>query len=184
MFFAQLALPLHSKDETMREETSKFEKFFKENYQKFYIYALHILNDEEACRDIVADVMEYACRNFEQHDERQWFNYSVSSIRNKCLDHIRRKAVHKKYADFYTYVVEHKETMEPHEEDERLTDIKNVIKTLSPKTQLVFQECYINKRKYKEVAEELDITADGVKKHIIKALKTIREEIHKKYKKQ
>ena len=105
----------------MREETSKFEKFFKENYQKFYIYALHILNDEEACRDIVADVMEYACRNFEQHDERQWFNYSVSSIRNKCLDHMRRKAVHKKYADFYTYVVEHKETMEPHEEDERLT---------------------------------------------------------------
>ena len=74
--------------------------------------------------------------------------------------------------------------MEPNEEDERLTDIKNVIKTLSPKTQLVFQECYINKRKYKEVAEELDITADGVKKHIIKALKTIREEIHKKYKKQ
>ncbi|MGM9703462.1 MAG: sigma-70 family RNA polymerase sigma factor [Prevotella sp.] len=168
----------------MREETSNFETFFKENFQKFYIYALHILNDEEACRDIVADVMEYACRNYGKQDDRHWFNYSISSIRNKCLDHIRRKAVHKKYVEFYTHIVEHKETMEPREEDERIADIMKVMRQLNPKTRLVFQECYINRKTYKEVAEELDISPDGVKKHIIKALKTIREEIHKKYKKQ
>lgn len=69
-------------------------------------------------------------------------------------------------------------------EDERLQDIMKVIDTLKPKTRLVLQECYINHKTYKDVAEELEISTSGVKKHIVAALKTIREEMAKKYKKQ
>ena len=51
------------------------------------------------------------------------------------------------------------------------------METLAPRTRLVLQECYIHKKKYKEVAAEMEISVNAVKKHIVKALKTIREEI-------
>jgi RNA polymerase sigma-70 factor (ECF subfamily) len=58
------------------------------------------------------------------------------------------------------------------------------LRTLTPQTQLILQECYVNRKKYKEVAEELEISTNTVKKHIVKALKTIREGIAKKSKRE
>lgn len=167
----------------MRENAS-FEQFFRCNFEKLHLYALHLINDEEVSRDIVSDAMEYVWNHFSDRDADKWLRYSVSFVRNRCLDHIRRKAVHKKYADFFKYAVEHKDTIGYSEDDERLKDINAVIDTLRPKTRLVLQECYINRKSYKEVADELEISTSGVKKHIITALKTIREEIAKKYKKK
>ena len=42
------------------------------------------------------------------------------------------------------------------------------------------EECFINKKQYKEVAEELDISVRAVRKHRVKSLKIIREECLKK----
>lgn len=168
----------------MKREDNSFELFFKENFEKFYLYALHIVNDEETSRDIVSDAMEYVFAHYQERNNKEWFSYAVSFIRNKCIDALRRKSVHKKYAEFCTYVLDHKETMDYAEEDERLTDIRKIMDTLHPKTKLVLQECYINRKQYKEVAEELELSREGVKKHIVKALRIIREEIAKKYKKQ
>lgn len=166
------------------KEIRSFECFFRQNFEKFYQYALLLLNDEEASRDIVSDVMEYVWQEYRQRTPQQWFNYSVSFIRNKCVDHIRHKAVHKKYADFYTYVVDHKDLQPVEGSDERMEDIQKAMGKLSAKTQLVLQECYINRKSYKEVAEEMEMSTNGVKKHIVHALKSIREEIAKKYKKE
>lgn len=165
------------------EAHTAFEAFFRNNFERLNLYALHLINDEELSRDIVADAMEYAWRNFPERNTVQWYKYSLAFIRNRCLDHIRRKAVHQRYADFFRNVVEHKDTAD-NMEDECLQDIMKVIDTLKPKTRLVLQECYINHKTYKDVAEELEISTNGVKKHIVAALKTIREEMAKKYKKR
>ncbi|MGM9733609.1 MAG: sigma-70 family RNA polymerase sigma factor [Prevotella sp.] len=167
----------------MRDKAA-FEQFFRGNFEKLHLYALHLVNDEEVSRDIVSDAMEYVWNHFSDRDSDQWLKYSVSFVRNRCLDHIRRKAVHKKYADFFQHVVEHKENIGLNEDDERMKDINAAMDTLRPKTRLVLQECYLNRKSYKEVAEELEISTSGVKKHIVIALKTIREEIAKKYKKK
>lgn len=158
-------------------ETDTFERFFKTNFDKFYCYTLHLLNDEECSRDIVYDAMEYVWANF--HDGRvdDWFRYSVSFIRNRCIDHIRHRAVHQRYADFYIHAVERSQEMMTDEGDTRLAAIRRVVDTLPPRTRLVLQECYIHKKKYKEVAEELEISTSAVKKHIVKALRTIREKV-------
>ena len=158
-------------------ETETFEEFFKVNFERFYCYALHLLNDEECSRDIVYDALEDVWRNYSNEEVDNWFRYTMSTVRNRCLDYIRHRAVHKRYADFFVHAVERQTEMGETEEDARLLAIRQIMETLSPRTRLVLQECYIHKKKYKEVAAELDISVNAVKKHIVKALKIIREEI-------
>ena len=47
---------------------------------------------------------------------------------------------------------------------------------LTPHTRHILEECYIQRKKYQEVAEELNISVSAVRKHIVKALQVIREE--------
>lgn len=46
---------------------------------------------------------------------------------------------------------------------------------LSPPTDQILEMCYLKRMRYAEVAEALDISPNTVKKHIVKALKTLRE---------
>lgn len=64
------------------------------------------------------------------------------------------------------------------DEEKYLQRIRKVAQTFSERTYAVFYKCYIEQKKYIEVANELSITVDGVKKHIVKALKAFREEFN------
>lgn len=54
-----------------------------------------------------------------------------------------------------------------------------MLNSLPPLTRRIIEECYFHKKKYKEVAEEMDISPDTVKKHISKALKLLRNNYNK-----
>ncbi|MGM9713083.1 MAG: sigma-70 family RNA polymerase sigma factor [Prevotella sp.] len=161
-----------------------FEEFFRNNFERLNLYALHLVNDEELSRDIVSDAMEYVWKNYSSRDDVGWYRYCMSFVRNRCIDHLRRQSVHQRYVDFIMHVVERDDTPYGNADDERLGDIMRVMDTLTPKTRLVLQECYLQHRTYKEVAEELEISVSGVKKHIMTALRIMREKISKKYKKE
>ena len=53
------------------------------------------------------------------------------------------------------------------------------METLPPKTRHVLEECYFNNKKYKEVADSLEVSTNAVKKHIVKALGLLRERCRK-----
>ena len=58
--------------------------------------------------------------------------------------------------------------------EERINEISNVIDEMPCKTRFVIEQCYLEHHSYKEVAEMLDISTNGVKKHIMKALSLLR----------
>lgn len=163
-----------------QNRTSEFEHFFKENYSRFYYFALHLVDNEEVSRDIVNDAFEFAWKNYKKTEIQNLKTYIYSFIRNKCVDYIRHEIVKNKYADIYLQITQEAEDQDYEEYDERIEIIRQILATLSPQTRLVLQECYINRKKYKEVADDLEISPNTVKKHIVKALKKIREEISKK----
>lgn len=72
------------------------------------------------------------------------------------------------------------EEEQPEEIDERVALIRKLMDQLTPKTRLILEECYINKKKYREVAADLEISESAVKKHIVQALKNIRKNIVKR----
>ena len=64
------------------------------------------------------------------------------------------------------------------EENERIERIYNVLEHLPPQTKHIMEECYFNRKKYAEVAQALNISPSAVKKHVMKALRLLREEFN------
>ncbi|MBQ8501854.1 MAG: RNA polymerase sigma-70 factor [Bacteroides sp.] len=157
------------------EQEKQFEAFFRENYTRFYFFALQFINDEEACKDIVSDSFEFAWDKFNTVEVNNWKSYLLSYIRNKCVDYIRHQEVKKRYVEFYQKMVMENRYMHTPEYDERILKIRKIIAGFPPQTRLVFQECYLREKTYKEVAEELGVSINAIKKHIVKALKILRE---------
>ena len=159
------------------KDSAAFERFFKDNYAPLYAYAIRLTGDEEAGRDIVADAFEHAWANFKDEQVNDWHAYIYGYVRHKCADLVRHTLVKEKYVEFYMQC--HDEIEEEADTEERLSAIRSALDDLSPRTRLVLQECYMQKKKYKEVAEELDISINAVKQHIVKALQSIRKKVKK-----
>lgn len=164
----------------MKDKTD-FEQFYLDNYSKFYYFAYQFVSDKELCRDIVGDAFEYAWMEFNNPEVKDWKKYIFSFIRNKCVDHIRKQTVQEKYAEFYQMLYDETEEENNYESiDRRIAAMRKIIAGFTPQTRMVFKMCYVEEKKYSEVAEALGISSNAVKKHIMKALKILREKIPEK----
>lgn len=58
---------------------------------------------------------------------------------------------------------------------EREEKIKQVLDSLQPVTLAIFTRCFVQHMKYAEAAADLQVSVATVKKHIVRALKQIRD---------
>lgn len=154
----------------------RFEQLYKENYARLYYYAFRFITDEEVCKDMVNDVFEKAWQNFESLRPETAAAYLYAQTRNRCIDYWRHRQVEEQYSDFYRIVTEEDTDIAPDEMEERMQRIEAIIEQLTDPTKTILKECYFNNKKYQEVAEKFGISIHGVKKHIMKALRLLREE--------
>lgn len=161
-------------------KTDRFEQLYKENYARLYYYAFRFVTDEEACKDIVNDVFEKAWQHFEDLKPETAAAYLYAQTRNRCIDYLRHRQVEEQYADFYRIVTEEDADIAPDEMEERVQHIEKFIEQLTDPTKTILKECYFDNKKYQEVAEEFGISINGIKKHIMKALRLLREEFGSK----
>ncbi len=154
-----------------------FEQFYKDNYQKFFYFALRYLDNEEACRDIVSAAFEYAWSNFTVRNTDEWVKILLSYIHNKCVDEVRHQSVKDRFVQARLRMDAQENGGDFLERNERVELVERCLNDLPPKTQLILRECMVNHRKYKEVADELDLTVHAVKKHIVNGLKILREKV-------
>lgn len=139
------------------------------------------MSDKELCRDIVSDAFEYAWTEYNNPEVKDWKKYILTFIRNKCVDYIRKQGVQERYAGFYSMLYDEAEEEDSYENvDRRIAVMRRVIASFTPQTRLIFTRCYMENKKYSEVADELGISTNAVKKHIVKALKQLREKIAEK----
>ena len=157
-------------------QTYSFEQLYKEHYARLYYYAFRFITDEEMCKDIVNDVFEKAWQNFGKLKPETASAYLYAQVRNLCIDHLRHQQVEEQYAEFYRTVSEEDLDTSPDEREERIRRIEAFIEQLKDPTKTILKECYYEKKKYQQVAEDFGMSTSGVKKHIMKALKMLREE--------
>ena len=150
----------------------RFEKIYTENYLRLYYYALHIVNDEEVAKDILNDVFTAFWNNIDKVMGENQNAYLMTSVRNRAVDHLRHTLLENQYSDAYLHEAE---LYYEDYSDEKEQLVEKMIGQLSPPTDKILRMCYLKRMKYAEVAEALDISPNTVKKHIVKALKTLRE---------
>lgn len=153
-----------------------FEHLYKANYARLYYYAFQFISDAETCKDIVNDVFEKTWNLYESLQQETITAYLYANVRNKCIDYLRHSLVKEQYADFYKAVTQEEADNDFSEREERIARIEKVIEELTDPTKTILKECYYENKKYQEVADEFGISTNGVKKHIMKALRLIREE--------
>ena len=157
------------------------EDLFKFNYRPLCMYALHYLQDTDLAEDIVQEsfttLWEKIGQGFPIINRR---TYLYMTVRNRCLDHLRRKG-------FPT------ESLRPHDSygiiDENDAEERSVIEanlwtaidSLPEKCRQVFLMSKRDGMKYEEIAQELGLSVNTVRNQISKALKVLKEGVHKLY---
>lgn len=155
-----------------------FETMFRESYTQLYYFAFDLTGDEEASRDIVSEAFTVVWERMATLKADNLKGYLFISIRNRSLDYVRGRRGREQYAKYCQAALSEEDgdywlTME-----ERICDMNGVIDTMPERTRYVLEQCYLHQHTYREVAEQLGISVNGVKKHIVKAFALLREHFH------
>ena len=161
------------------EDKATFDKMFNEWYAQFVYFAYYFINDAEVCRDIVSDAFEYLWRNYDKIEEITAKTYLYTIIRTRCIDYLRKQNIHEEYVEFASQLASRIVESHSHESDNRILLIRKAMEKLTPYNCRILEACYIQNKKYKEVAEEMGITVNTVKTLISRALSFVRNKTGK-----
>ncbi len=161
-------------------QEKEFKRLFREYYPQLYAFAFGMVKDEEACRDIIGDAFEKLWKQLDEIKDGNERGFLYLVIRNKCIDRIRNSVSRQRYEIFYKNLYGDETDVYDtrlRETESKIERMYQLIGTLTPQTRHILEACYFQGKRYADVAEELDISTSTVKKHIVKALKTLREEV-------
>lgn len=158
-------------------DRSGFENLFRENFTKAYYLALRILHDEEASKDVVSDAFELVWRKLQGSEVDNVTSYLLTTVRNVCLDYVRKQDIRSRYVQASMQVADIMSNNPDRVDvqEEKIKAIMQALEELTPRTQQIVRLCYVEHKKYREVATELNISESAVKKHIMQALSYMRQ---------
>ena len=167
-----------------RVELKDFNKIFGEFQQKFIKFAMSYVNDVEAAEDIVVDSFVKTWENRESLFVETLKSYTLTIIKNKCLNYLRSQAIRNKvHNDLYDHSQRALSTRiatlkacDPEEVFSLETgeQIRRGIDKLPEKTKDIFIQSRFKGEGYKEIAEKRGITVKSVEFEISKATKFLR----------
>jgi RNA polymerase sigma-70 factor, ECF subfamily len=164
-----------------------FEYVFTTYYSSLCRYAEEMVHDNYQAEDIVTNLFVVLWddrKNICIHTSLR--SYLYRSTYNACLNAIRKKKTENKYKDYF---IHHAEFSKNHDygssfyplseiiENELDNRLKEVIDNLPPRCREIFLLSRVEELSHKEIADELDISVNTVKSHIMNALKSIQSEI-------
>lgn len=158
------------------------EQLFNDNYQRLFYYAYDLTNDEEVSKDLVNESFASLLEKIDELKEDHLDGYLFVSIRNRCFSYLEKQRREDRYRDYCmtTFTEEDEEYWKTMED--RIKEMNEEIEQMPERTQFILKQCYFEDHSYKEVANMLGITSDGVKHHIVKAFQKLRMRFNvKKY---
>ncbi len=163
------------------ESNINFDDLFRYNYRPLCLYALHYLGDSDLAEDVVQESYTSLWEKLQEGTKvlnRRSYLYMM--VRNRCLDHLRRKGVPTESLRPYdTYgIIDDDDAQARSQTEARLW---TAIDSLPEKCREVFILSKRDGLKYEEIAEELGLSVNTVRNQISKALKVLKEGVQKIY---
>ena len=145
-------------------DNKTFEDLFELHFTKLMGFVFNYVRDEEVAKDIVHDAFLTLWSNRKRlNPVYPVKSYLFTLAQNCALNYLRHLRVVTGNEQAVTELLEAAN-------EEKLAQ-------LPEKQREVLVKCVVEGKKYKEVAEELDITVNTVKTHITRALKFLRDEL-------
>ncbi len=157
------------------------EDLFRLNYRPLCMFALHYLQDADLVEDVVQECFTVLWEKLEQGaDVANRRAYLYMSVRNRCLDHLRRKGLQTESLKPYdTYGIIDDDDAE--ERSVMEAKLWTAIDSLPDKCRQVFLMSKRDGLKYEEIAEELGLSVNTVRNQISKALNVLKNGAVKLY---
>ena len=155
-----------------------FEQIFREYYQGLVGYAIKMLKEKEGAEEIVQEVFVKIWEKRETVEIKTSLkSYLFRSVHNHCLNQIKHIEIRENYKQ------DNKERIEREQEDftekfnqfELQRQIEQAINELPEQRQKIFRLSRFEGLKYREIAEQLDVSVKTVEAQMGKALKSMRE---------
>lgn len=154
----------------------QFEDLFKLHIGYLCNFAKQYVQDADTAQDICQKVFIALWeKRASLNPNLSIKSYLFTAVKNRCLNHIRD---HKKYrskvldldcGDFDLNI-----EASSIKDNDLAAQIEKALSTLPEKCRKVFEMSRYQDMKYREIAEELDISQKTVEAHMSKALKTLR----------
>jgi len=159
-------------------DPASFEELFRLHYTFLCATAYHMLEDEDAAKDVVQDFFLYCWDKREVIRITQNFKgYAIRAIRNACINYIKKAGK----IIFDEPEVLEQAVKQPVEEDTELladrdTALWAAIERLPAQRRQIFLLSNRDGFKYKDIADQLDISINTVKTQIKLAYQYLRKE--------
>lgn len=159
----------------MTTDRCEIERLYKTHYAQMYRLAMMILHDDSLARDVVQDVFASVLQNTGQTVGP---GYLMSSVRNRCVNHVRDTGVRERLARLY--MLDGQEYDDEDWPDEATVEAVNSIvgTALAPQCRRVVAMRFHEGLKYAEIASRLGISEVAVYKHLRHAIETIRKTLN------
>lgn len=165
-----------------------FDSIYINNLSRLFLFAKeYVLFDEEA-ENIVQDIFLMLWEKREAlRVDVSLTAYLFTLVKNKCIDFLRHQMVEQMYSENVKH--EYNEELNVKlfalesfdhnfsSEEDIETLLRNAIDKLPERCRLIFIKSRIEGKKYKEIAEELNLSVNTVEGQISIALKKLREEL-------
>ncbi|MCI5705804.1 MAG: RNA polymerase sigma-70 factor [Odoribacter sp.] len=157
-----------------------FEALFHKYYSQLCDYALTYLEDANAAEDAVQDVFVYLW-NYRKSIKgvASLKSYLYSSVKHRALNILKHQAIIRKHSpllvEFWWNLAKEDYS---EQELEQLEQVKQAFELLPSQCRIVFMMSCLEGKKYKEIADELNISVNTVKSHILKAYHDIRASVN------
>ena len=155
-----------------------FNDFYLEHLQHATNFAYYKCGDNAAALDYVQDAFAKIWENCANIDFNKAKTYLFTTVNNLFLNVVKHNKVVMEYAKTAPYI--DKDNQSPEyimEEEDFKKKLQNAIADLTDAQREVFLLNRIEGKKYREIAELLDISQKAVEKRMSGALKVLREKI-------
>jgi RNA polymerase sigma-70 factor (family 1) len=161
-------------------EEYAFDIIFREYYGALCFFANRLLKNEDDAKDIVQDCfVKLWNRHAFIKNPTAIKSFLYSTVRNACIDNLRKKAtLGKHYGQLKRIGESVEETWQEHViEAETINHLYRLIHSLPPRMQQVFRMFYIEGKDYRSIAAELHTSPETVRKQKTVALSILRAKL-------
>lgn len=154
-----------------------FEQLFKAHYKELHAYAGVMLRDADTAEEIVQGMF------LKFWEKRELLNiqssikaYLYKCVYNDSMNYLKHQKIRTKYQDFAAYSMnnEHEPASSRVELTELELKVQDALNELPEACRTIFQMSRFEELKYREIAEQLDLSIKTVENQMGKALKILR----------
>ncbi|MDE1207836.1 RNA polymerase sigma factor [Tenacibaculum larymnensis] len=155
-----------------------FNEFYKSNIQFVTNFSSYKSNDKDTALDLIQEAFLKMWEKCSEISYEKAKSYLFTSVNNLFLNKLKHEKVVLNYAKNSPYLDINNQNPEYLlEEEEFKNKLKNAIENLTEAEREVFLMNRIDGKKYREIAELLNISQKAVEKRMSSALKKLRSKI-------